>query len=63
MLYFLHMRASECGISTPGVESVKQTYDDLAAAKAQAEHDIKNNTRTPLRIVDENDQILVNYEE
>ena len=62
MLYYLHMKASECGISNPDCESVRQTYDDLNAAKSQAEHDIKNNTRKPLRIVDENGNLLVNYE-
>lgn len=58
-MVFLHLSAKDFGLE---VEYVKAPYDDLDAAKAQAEHNIQRNSQRPLRIVDEAGQVLVDYE-
>lgn len=60
-MVYLHMSASDFGLD--GVDYVKAPYDDLDAAKAQAEHNIERNSQRPLRIVDEAGNVLVNYED
>lgn len=59
MQVFLHMDAASFGIKA---DSVKAQYENLDAAKAQAEHNIETNTQRPLRIVDETGKVLVDYE-
>lgn len=59
-MVYLHMAAAEFGIK--GHESVRAAYDTLESAKAQAEHNIERGTQRPLRIVDEDGNVLVTYE-
>lgn len=60
-MVYLHMVASEFGIKRH--DSVKAAYDSIEAAQAQAEHNIARNTQRPLRIVDEDGNVLINYED
>lgn len=59
-MFYLHMKAMDFGIKG---ESVKAPYDTLAAAKAQAKHNLDTQKQVPLRITDAAGKILVNYEE
>lgn len=59
-MVYLHMSANDFGLN--GIDSVKAPYETLEAAKAQAEHNIARNTQRPLRIVDEQGSVLINYE-
>ncbi len=58
-MVYLHMKASHFGINA---ESVRAPYTTLEEAEAQAENNIANNTQQPLRIVDTEGNILVNFE-
>ena len=59
-MVYLHMSAKDFGIKA---DFVKACYETLEEAKAQAEHNIATGTQKPLRIVDEEGENLVDYEQ
>ena len=67
-MVYLQMKAMDFGISdvalkAAGCEYVRAPYNTLEEAQAQAQHNIDTHTQVPINIVDENDEILVDYRE
>ena len=58
-MVYLHMKAMDFGIEA---ESVRAAYSTVEEAQAQANHNIETGKQVPLRIVDGQDKVLINYE-
>lgn len=59
-MVYLHMKAAEFGLEK--VATVRAAYATQEDAEAQAAHDIAINAKVPVRIEDEQGNVLKSYE-
>ena len=59
-MVYLHMKAMDFGLKA---EFVRAAYNTLEEAEAQAQHNFDTSKQVPLKIVDELDVVLVNFEQ